>query len=390
VKNPLTMAVLCLFAVTTLPAQNARISGQISSWLGARFSDLDQPLTGLRYLPECLLEHPLGENLLDLNASANASLSRWHDGSAWQNESQIKAYRAWLRFSNAQNELRIGLQKINFGSAALIRPLMWFDRIDPRDPLQLTDGVWGLLFRRYFVNNANFWLWALYGNDTAKGWEVLPPVKTTPEWGGRLQLPVPRGELAATYHYRRANLDKGVPAIKALLGLPASVEIDFGPLGQADERRFGLDGKFDLTVGLWFETAFTHRDITQLPAPWQRITVIGADYTFGLGNGLHAMVEHARMETSETALAKSADLHDFTALSLHYPLGLLDSVTGLLYRNWESQAWYRFLRWQRSYDNIQLHLMLYWNPERLTMLPQMESASAMAGRGFQLLFVFNH
>ena len=27
--------------------------------------------------------------------------------------------------------------------------------IDPRDPLQLTNGVWGLLGRYYFMNNAN-------------------------------------------------------------------------------------------------------------------------------------------------------------------------------------------------------------------------------------------
>lgn len=345
---------------------------------------------GLRYLPECALSHPLGDNLLDLNASANAFLTRQYNGSAWQNESQIKGYRAWLRFSNAQNELRLGLQKINFGSATLIRPLMWFDRIDPRDPLQLTDGVWGLLFRRYFINNANFWLWGLWGNHSAKGWEILPSHKETPELGGRIQLPVPRGELAATYHYRRADLDKGIAAIKTMLGLPRDMEIDLGPLGQADENRFALDGKFDLTVGLWFETAFTHRNIARLPAKWQRISVFGADYTFGLGNGFHVLIEHARMEMNTAVLGKGIDTRDFTALSLHYPLGLLDSVTGLFYRDWDSQAWYRFVRWQRSYDNFQFHVMLFWNPEHFAMLPQMESASAMAGKGFQIICAFNH
>ena len=71
------------------------------------------------------------------------------------------------------NKLHIepGLQKINFGSATMLRPLMWFDQVDPRDPLQLTDGVWGVLGRYYFLNNANIWLWGLYGNknpgDTA-------------------------------------------------------------------------------------------------------------------------------------------------------------------------------------------------------------------------------
>ena len=60
----------------------------------------------------------------------------------------LKPYRMWLRLSTSQLEIRAGLQKINFGSAALLRPLMWFDRIDPRDPLQLTDGVYGLALPR--------------------------------------------------------------------------------------------------------------------------------------------------------------------------------------------------------------------------------------------------
>ena len=69
-----------------------------------------------------------------------------------------------MRYSSDQFELRLGLQKINFGSASMLRPLMWFDQMDPRDPLHLTDGVWGLLARYYFLNNANIWLWGLYGN----------------------------------------------------------------------------------------------------------------------------------------------------------------------------------------------------------------------------------
>jgi len=105
-----------------------------------------------------------------------------------------KPYRFWARYSAKQVELRIGLQKINFGSASMLRPLMWFDQVDPRDPLMLTDGVWGILGRYYFLNNANIWLWGLYGNDNRKGWEIFNSQKTIPEFGGRLQIPVPKGE----------------------------------------------------------------------------------------------------------------------------------------------------------------------------------------------------
>ena len=60
---------------------------------------------------------------------------------------------------NKNIENRLGLQKIDFGSALLIRPLQWFNQIDPRDPLRLTNGVYGILFRQYFNDNSNIWLW---------------------------------------------------------------------------------------------------------------------------------------------------------------------------------------------------------------------------------------
>ena len=42
-------------------------------------------------------------------------------------------------------------QKMNFGSAIILRCLTWFNSIDPRDPLQATDGKTGPLLRYYFL-----------------------------------------------------------------------------------------------------------------------------------------------------------------------------------------------------------------------------------------------
>ena len=71
------------------------------------------------------------------------------------NKLEIKPYRVWLRFATTKFEARIGLQKINFGPARILRSLMWFDQIDPRDPLQFTSGVYGLRMRYDFQNNTN-------------------------------------------------------------------------------------------------------------------------------------------------------------------------------------------------------------------------------------------
>ena len=154
-----------------------------------------------------------------------------------ESANKVKPYRFWVRFATSQFQVRIGLQKINFGSAMLLRPLMWFDRIDPRDPLQITDGVYAILLRYYFLNNANIWLWGVYGQNQRKGMEVFPTKENSGEYGGRIQVPLMNGEIATSYHHR--DIDPTAMVLNA-------------PRFRS-ENRYALDGKWDLGVGLWFE-----------------------------------------------------------------------------------------------------------------------------------------
>lgn len=39
--------------------------------------------------------------------------------------------------------------------------------------MQLTNGVYGILGRYYFANNANIWFWTLMGNEKTRGFEVI-------------------------------------------------------------------------------------------------------------------------------------------------------------------------------------------------------------------------
>ena len=57
------------------------------------------------------------------------------------------------------------------------------------------------------------------------------------------------------------------------------------------EERFGLDGKWDVGVGVWLEAALTHQKTTLLSRPYQLAFNAGVDYTFGVGNGLTTMAE---------------------------------------------------------------------------------------------------
>jgi hypothetical protein len=309
-------------------------------------------------------------------ASAALDAPSWRSADA---EATLDPYRLWLRLSSRQFEARLGLQKINFGSAALFRPLMWFDALDPRDPLQLSEGVYGLLLRYYFKNNANAWLWGLYGNHDPKGWETSPTARHVPEFGGRLQLPFLAGEAAATAHFRRS----------ALTGDPA------GPA--ARESRFAFDGKWDLGFGFWLEGAFTHRADPAMIVfaegtaahPWQRSLCLGIDYTFALGNGLYLLAEQFFSHGTAAPLAAAARGMSLSALQARYPLGLLDSLSAVLYFDWPGKQAYNFASWQRTTDHWQFHVMVFWNPARPLTAQEQGGRGLFAGRGFQLLAVWN-
>jgi hypothetical protein len=253
---------------------------------------------------------------------------------------------------------------------------MWFDRIDPRDPLRITDGVYGLLLRYYFLNNSNIWLWGLYGNEGTKGWEFIPTAKEHLECGGRIQVPFFKGEIALTYHHRQIDLKKG------LIPIPADDPI-------VPEDRIAFDGKWDIGIGLWVEGSLMRQDSTALAYQWTQSLNIGLDYTFGIGNGLHVLGEHFILESSKNAFKKGEGI-DFSALSLNYPLGLLDTISGIFYYDWGNKNFYRFINWQRTYDKWSFYVMGFWNPESFQIYQNQPESNLFAGKGFQIMVVFNH
>jgi hypothetical protein len=330
---------------------------------------------GGRYIPQLNSGFNLRKNqLIDFEASANIFGNVGIDPfnkAEW--DGKIKPYRAWVRFSGKQYEIRAGLQKINFGSANILRPLMWFDQIDPRDPLRLTDGVWGVLGRYYFLNNANLWLWGLYGNKNPRGWELAPTSNQTPEFGGRIQLPVPKGEAAISYHHRNAfNSHVGDTAM---------------PM-KSVENRIGLDARFDWIIGCWVEGSWTTNNRIEISTN-QAIANVGFDYTFGIGNGLYLIFEQLFASYDEKAFDFSNPIN-FSLMSVSYPVGLFDNLSAIFYYNWENKALYNFINWQKTFDKITLHTIVYLNPKNYQIPTQGSYQNLYGGFGIQLLFVYNH
>jgi hypothetical protein len=353
--------------------------GQLSAWFTTNDSQVVRTQLGIRYIPVFSLKKPLGgKSAFDAEVSLNifGAAQIPHLGSV-QTSSDLKPYRLWVRFSTPQLEARLGLQKINFGSALLLRPLMWFDRIDPNDPLQLTDGVYGLLLKYTFLNNTNIWVWGLYGNDDPKGWETVPSERKSPEYGGRLQVPFLAGELALSYHHRRMNTQA------SLIPLPAEEK------QAVPENRIGLDGKWDIGAGVWFEAVLAHQDFASYRLKYQKYLNFGLDYTFGLGNGLHFLTEYLAVDSSEKAFASEESIR-FSAVSLDYPLGLLDRIKAMVFYSWKTKDWYRFFTWQRVYDKWSFYVIAFWNPEEYRIYASQRGKNFFAGKGIQIMAVFNH
>jgi len=378
-------------------AQSLTFKGQTSLWNTLNAKKIDQPRVGLRYIPSVILEHPVSQtNIFDLNCSLNmyATFGLNEEGDLYE-DTRSKAYRIWIRYSTPQFEARLGLQKINFGPAALLRSLMWFDRLDPRDPLQITEGVYGFLMRYYFLNNTNIWFWALLGNNRPKGWEVLPSTYSDPEIGGRIQSPVPMGEVGFTYHQREVDISKGLEMLPLFFDafvsdIPSPDYLkEYFDLQDFKEYRYSCDGKWDIEIGIWLESALIYRDLDLLPYQYQQLFTIGADYTFGLGNGLHLTGEHFFTQYSEEMFGSDQRV-DFSAFSLNYPLGLLDTMNGIIFYDWDNEEFYRFLQFQRTYDRWGIYCMLYWNPETFRIYNSAAENSLFTGKGFQIMVVFNH
>ena len=132
---------LFFFYPSFLSSQTISFKGMLFSWLTANFSGKTEGQIGIRYLPELSFTKSLSDSSsLDAELSLSAyGTSLFRPDKETQTDSEVDLYRLWLRYASSQFEVRVGLQKINFGSASIFRPLMWFDRLDPRDPLGIED-----------------------------------------------------------------------------------------------------------------------------------------------------------------------------------------------------------------------------------------------------------
>ena len=248
------------------------------------------------------------------------------------NNMALGPYRFTVTYKNKLNEYRLGLQQLSFGAAKYIRPLQWFDSINPLDNDTLNEGVYGLLYRKYNKQNHTTWFWVLYGNELLRITDLYRTVDNGVEVGGRYQLPIAFGEIGLSIHRR---------------------EIKFN-LSEATENRLGFDFISKGLIPLWTEHVIV---IAESDSENQQIlrSMLGTDYTLGIGNGLYLLTEWSYSNiliNSETSSLIGG------VVQLNYPISVLDQVSYIAQVSDQGQAEHIWV-YSRTFDFFKAVTMLY-------------------------------
>ncbi len=355
---------------------------EIIGWIVTSEGDQREQEAGLRLVPGLKISNQVTESLgvdCELMANAFGTYSAVDDEEA-ESDFESKAYRLWIRGFTDELEIRLGLQEISFGPGRILRSLRWFDQKDSRDPTGLTDGVKALLFRYYFEDNSNFWLWSLHQNEDPMGISPFTTWENSYESGGRYQFSLGAGEIGFSYHQRKVDLNdligNGLLNIKEL-----------------NEQRIGVDIAWDLDIGIWLESSFLRLEENPYVPENQLFLTIGADYTFDIGNGLNSLAEVMTVRIESESNSQYNDTYTTMALSGTYPLNLLDQIQVMVFHGDKNSITSLQFDWKRIYDSFIFDCILFYT-ETSTETTQSSSQSfsylnAENERGLRLLGQYN-
>ncbi len=195
--------------------------------------------------------------------------------------------------------------------------------------------------------------------------------------GGRVELPLLNGEIALSTHHRK------VKAINLLSSQLNNFQL-------LNESRFGLDGKWDVGPGIWFENSTTITQVNNIQVPrYQDMWNFGLDYTFPLGNGLGMTVEYLRYHAGENFLTGGITMQ-FAGGMFTYPLSVVDNLSLMLFYEPIANQLFNYASWSRNYDNWSIYAIVFVNPENAQMIGfQSGNRNLFAGKGFQVMCSYN-
>jgi len=157
-----------------------------------------------------------------------------------------------------------------------------------------------------------------------------------------------------------------------------------------NESRIGLDGKWDIGIGIWFESSVTLLDANSYYLPQvQDVWNVGADYTLPVANGIGVTLEYFRYHAGQQFLTGGNTMNLIGSI-FTYPVSILDNVSAMVFYVSGSDLLYNYISWSRTYDNWSLYAIGFWNPVNNQLLSlSTQGRNLFAGKGIQLMANYN-
>ncbi|MDD2331272.1 MAG: hypothetical protein PHI68_01325, partial [Candidatus Cloacimonetes bacterium] len=190
---------------------------------------------------------------------------------------EAEVYRSWIRFANSSSELRVGLQKLNFGTARIFRPLQWFDQLQFLDLFERTGGTMAILMRKHFTQTGSLWLWGV--TEDLDATYKYPLSLSESGLGGRYELSLPWLESAFSFHHRYGH-------------------------SMPEKHRIGFETRLDGWIGFWTESSLLISKTKQQSNMLSLSNTCGLDYTIPWKNGLYLLAETNAQHSNSHLLSK--------------------------------------------------------------------------------------
>ena len=323
----------------------------------------------LNYIPEF-------KKKIAINTNSNVDINFSYLFFKEQNNNKVNLskYRSWIRYYNDYIDLRLGLQKITFGSALFLKPLSWFDSIDFRS---ITDQTYGVDAARLILtpnNSSSYWFWIIKN-------------KLSPNsFGGRFELSNYYGDWGFTY-YKDSQFQKHLPfQINQFLFSMLSDDLVYQPnnlesiLGFRENQRLGFDYRYDGFFGFWFETSkYIMKKYDDVLFNEFLFCTLGLDYTLPYNDGILISGETI---FSQVDLSIESELLDNDNISsLFYfsmPINMINNLSLFHIIDWDYNIpSNNLLLLSSTYDSFTMNYML-------TLIP------GQFNDFFQIEFVYNY
>ena len=120
------------------------------------------------------------------------------------------------------------------------------------------------------------------------------------------------------------------------------------------------------------------------------LSSIGADYTLPVANGILVMTE--TMYISNKYQTQNM-IQSYTAIMASFPIGILHTAMYISQFSWSEKKDYHYFRWNSTFDNYSLNMIISLNPRRNTYnIPENLLPKSLSGfgAGIQFIFIYNY